>query len=85
MATRGGPRILRIRFWTKTHTSRYPEQIGRNGEAFVPEHTTWDGPLVDSKKITKIEGKTIDFAYDSHMQSLENFAKQLEAGETLEG
>ena len=51
----------------------------------VPVHTTWDGPLVDSKKIRKIEGKTIDFAYDSHMRNLEKFAEELEAGVSLEG
>ena len=58
MATRGGPRILRTRFRTFTHTHpAIPEQIGRNGGAFEPKDTTWIGPPVGSKKIRKIEGK----------------------------
>ena len=32
-----------------------------------------------------MEGNRLDFAYDSHMQNLGNFAHKLEAGETNSG
>ena len=44
----------------------------------APKRTSWNDPLVDNSEITKIEGNALNFAYDSHMQNLENFAAQTE-------
>ena len=60
------------------------EEKGTNGEAYAPIQTLRDDPLVDNSENTRIEGNSIDFAYDSHMQNLENFAAQTEDEEDEE-
>ena len=57
------------------------EQNGANGVACATVRTSWDDPLVDSSNFAKIEGNRLDFAYDSHMQNLGNFAAELEEEE----
>ena len=54
------------------------EEKGTNGDVYAPKRTLRDDPLVDNSKNTRIEGNCIDFAYDSHMQNLENFAAHSE-------
>ena len=54
------------------------EQKGANGVACATVRTSCDDPLVDISKIAKIEGNRLDFAYDSHMRILGNFAADFE-------